>query len=80
MSGRPPSPRKRRWPTTQELGLIAFGGLIVLAVVFYLSWGLFFGVWIDNGVYAVAITMLLFGVAGLWLFWPEPPASTPPSA
>lgn len=75
-----PSKPARRLPTVQELGLIAFGGLIVLAVVFYLSWGLFFGVWIDNGVYAVVVTLLLFGIAGLWLFWPEPPSTNPPSA
>jgi len=52
----------------------------VLAVVFYLWWGLSYGVWVDNGVYAVVITLLLFGVAGLWLFWPEPPSTNPPSA
>ncbi len=79
MAAAPPKPG-RHLPSVQELGLIAFGGLIVLAVVFYLSWGLFFGVWIDNGVYAVVITLLLFGIAGLWLFWPEPPSTNPPSA
>lgn len=80
MSGSSPPSSKSRLPTTQELGLVGFGALIVLAVVFYLSWGLFFGVWIDNGVYAVVVTMLLFGVAGLWLFWPEAPTASPPPA
>lgn len=54
--------------------------MVVLAVVFYLWWGLSYGVWVDNGVYAVVITLLLFGVAGLWLFWPEPPSASPPPA
>jgi hypothetical protein len=67
-------------PTTQQVGLWGFGALVVLAVVFYLWWGLSYGVWIDNGVYAVVITLLLFGVAGLWLFWPESPAADAPSA
>jgi hypothetical protein len=67
-------------PTTQRVGLAGFGALVVLAGVFYLWWGLSFGVWVDNGVYAVVITLLLFGIAGLWLFWPEPPATDSPSA
>jgi hypothetical protein len=75
-----PPPSQSWLPTTQELGLVGFGALIVLAAVFYLWWGLFYGVWADNGVYAVVITLLLFGLAGMWLFWPEPPAPTPPSA
>ena len=74
------TPTQRRLPTIQELGLAGFGALIVAAVMFYLWWGLAYGVWVDNGVYAVVITLLLFGMAGLWLFWPEPPAATPPSA
>lgn len=65
---------------TQRLGLGGFGALVVAAVAFYLWWGLAFGVWVDNGVYAVVITLLLFGLAGLWLFWPEPPATSPPPA
>jgi hypothetical protein len=54
-----------------------FASLVVLAVVFYLWWGFEFGVWIDNGVYAVTITLLLFGLAGMWLVLPNPP--TPPA-
>jgi hypothetical protein len=56
----------------------AFASLVVLAVAFYLWWGLEFGVWIDNGVYAVTITLLLFGLAGMWLVLPNPPAATAP--
>jgi hypothetical protein len=56
-----------------------FASLVVLAVAFYLWWGLEFGVWIDNGVYAVTITLLMFGLAGMWLVLPNPPAPTAPS-
>lgn len=80
MSDSVSSPRASRIPTTQQVGLAGFGALVVLAVVFYLWWGLSYGVWVDNGVYAVVITLLLFGVAGLWLFWPESPTPNPPSA
>lgn len=80
MSGSAPSQPKSRIPSTQQVGLAGFGALVVLAVVFYLWWGLAFGVWVDNGVYAVVITLLLFGVAGLWLFWPEAPAPNSPPA
>lgn len=80
VSGSSSTLRKPPIPATQQVGLWGFGALIVLAVVFYLWWGLSYGVWVDNGVYAVVITLLLFGLAGLWLFWPEPPAATPPSA
>jgi hypothetical protein len=55
-----------------------FASLVVLAVAFYLWWGLEFGVWIDNGVYAVTITLLLFGLAGMWLVLPNPPAPSAP--
>ena len=47
--------------------------LAILGVVFVLWWGLTFGVWIDNGVYAVAATLILFGLAGMWLVMPNPP-------
>jgi type VI protein secretion system component VasF len=56
-----------------------FASLVVLAVAFYVWWGVSFGVWIDNGVYAVVITLLLFGLAGMWLVLPNPPAPAPPA-
>jgi type VI protein secretion system component VasF len=55
-----------------------FAALVVLAIAFYLWWGLSFGVWIDNGVYAVFITLFLFGLAGMWLMLPNPPAPAAP--
>jgi hypothetical protein len=56
----------------------AFAGLTVLGILFYVWWGLSFGVWLDNGVYAVTITLLLFGLAGMWLMYPSPPAPEAP--
>ena len=56
-----------------------FATLVVLAVAFYVWWGVAFGVWIDNGVYAVVITLLLFGLAGMWLVLPNPPTPAPPA-
>lgn len=55
-----------------------FAALVVLAVAFYVWWGVSFGVWLDNGVYAVVITLLLFGLAGMWLVLPNPPTTAPP--
>ena len=80
MSGSAATSPRSRWPTLQQIGLGGFGALVVFAVVFYLWWGLSYGVWVDNGEYAVVITLLLFGLAGLWLFWPEAPTTNPPSA
>ena len=56
-----------------------FSALVVLAVAFYVWWGVSFGVWLDNGVYAVVVTLLLFGLAGMWLVLPNPPAAAPPA-
>jgi hypothetical protein len=55
-----------------------FAGLVVVAAIFYLWWGLFYGAWLDNGVYAVAIVLFMFGLAGMWLALPNPPAPPAP--
>jgi hypothetical protein len=77
-----PSVEPRRAPgmsTSRKASFWAFATLVVLAVAFYVWWGVSFGVWLDNGVYAVVITLLLFGLAGMWLVLPNPPvASLPP--
>jgi type VI protein secretion system component VasF len=59
---------------SRRVSFWGFAALVVLAAVFYVWWGLLYGVWIDNGVYAVTITLLLFGLAGMWLVLPNPPA------
>ena len=60
-------------PVSRAIPFFGFAALVVLAIVFYLWWGLSFGVWVDNGVYAVVIVLLLFGLAGMWLVLPNPP-------
>ncbi|MGI0071454.1 MAG: hypothetical protein ACRECT_05245 [Thermoplasmata archaeon] len=75
----PPEPtRFREMSLSRRLSFGGFAALVVAAVAFYVWWGVSFGVWIDNGVYAVVITMLLFGLAGMWLVLPNPPVSAPP--
>ena len=76
------SPAPRPLPTLplfRRIQFFAFGGLVVIAIRFYLWWGLSFGVWIDNGVYAVVIVLTLFGLSGMWLTLPNPPAPAPPN-
>ncbi len=68
----------RGLPLSRRVAFWGFATLVVLAVAFYLWWGLSFDVWIDNGVYAVTITLLLFGLAGMWLVLPNPPSTAPP--
>jgi hypothetical protein len=63
-----------KMPTARVVGFWAFAALIVLAVVFYLWWFIAFGVWLDNGLYAVMVTLIGFGLAGMWLMLPDPPA------
>jgi type VI protein secretion system component VasF len=70
-------PQIRQMSISRRVTFWAFAALVVLAVAFYFWWGLSFGVWIDNGVYAVTITLLLFGLAGMWLVMPNPPAPAP---
>jgi type VI protein secretion system component VasF len=64
-------------PLHRQATFWAFAALLVLGIVFYVWWGLSFGVWIDNGVYAVTITLVLFGLAGMWLLQPDPPITEP---
>ncbi|HYA54072.1 MAG TPA: hypothetical protein VEG42_00525 [Thermoplasmata archaeon] len=72
------APRLRGMSLPRKVSFWGFACLVLLAVAFYVWWGVAFGVWIDNGVYAVTITLLLFGLAGMWLVLPNPPAPSPP--
>ena len=75
----PGPPRLSDMSATRQVTFWAFAALVVLAVAFYVWWGVSFGVWFDNGVYAVTITLLLFGLAGMWLMLPNAPAPVGPS-
>jgi len=76
----PEPTRYREMSFNRRFSFWGFASLVVLAVAFYVWWGVSFGVWIDNGVYAVVITLLLFGLAGMWLVLPNPPLPAPPSS
>lgn len=71
--------RLREMSLVRRVSFWGFASLVVLAVAFYVWWGVAFGVWLDNGVYAVVITLLLFGLSGMWLVLPNPPVPIPPS-
>ena len=73
-----PPTHARGLSITRRVSFWGFAALVVLAVAFYVWWGVSYGVWIDNGVYAVTITLLLFGLAGMWLVLPNPPVSAAP--
>ena len=68
----------RRLPLARQVQFFGFAALLILAVAFYVGWGVSFGVWLDNGVYAVTVTLGLLGLAGMWLSMPNPPAAAPP--
>jgi Trk-type K+ transport system membrane component len=57
----------RRLPTARQVGFSLFLVLLLLGLAFYLWWGLDYGGWFDNGVYAVTITLVGFGLAGMRL-------------
>lgn len=57
-------------PSARQVGFGLFGLLVGLALAFYLWWGISFGVWIDNGIYAIVLTLTAFGLAGMWLTLP----------
>ncbi|MCK5458797.1 MAG: hypothetical protein KAI20_02810 [Thermoplasmatales archaeon] len=48
-------------------------GLFLLAgIVFYIYWGIRFGVWADIGIYSVTIFFVLSGILGILLTLYEP--------
>jgi hypothetical protein len=62
----------RDLPLHRRLVFFGFSALVMLGIVFYVWWGLSYNVWLDNGVYAVVATLVLFGLAGMWLMMPTP--------
>ena len=42
--------------------------LLPLALLFWIGWGLKFGVWTDIGLYAVLIVMIGFGLIGGFVY------------
>jgi hypothetical protein len=73
-----PAPRFVPMSLTRVIEFWGFAMLLVLGVAIYVWWGVAYQAWLDNGVYAVVITLVAFGLAGMWLVLPNPPAPLPP--
>ena len=74
----PEEPAPRGVPLHRRITFALFALLLLLAVVFYVYWGLAYDGWFDNGVYSVTIVLALFGIAGMWLVTPYTPVRAPP--
>jgi hypothetical protein len=51
-------------PNQEKLTTGFYYLLIPLALLFWIGWGLKFGVWWDIGIYSVLVVLLGFGVIG----------------
>ena len=73
-----PSPKKGRklrapihLPSAREVAFGLFGFMVALVAGFYVWWNISFGNhWTDNGVYAIVVTLVGFGLAGMWITLP----------
>ena len=55
-------------PDQQKITAGFYYFLIPLALAFWISWGLFHGVWFDIGLYAVLVVMVGFGLIGGFVY------------
>ena len=55
-------------PDQKKMTAGFYYSLIVLAGIFWLLWGLKFGVWWDIGLYAVLVVMIGFGLIGGFVY------------
>ena len=55
-------------PDQKKMTAGVYYSLIVLAGIFWLLWGLKFGVWRDIGLYAVLVVMIGFGLIGGFVY------------
>ena len=55
-------------PDQKKMTAGFYYSLIILAGIFWLLWGLKFGVWWDIGLYAVLIVMIGFGLIGGFVY------------
>ena len=51
-------------PEQEKLTKAFYYFLLPLALLFWIGWGLKFGVWWDIGIYSVMVVLLGFGVIG----------------
>jgi hypothetical protein len=57
-------------PSARQVAFGLFALLLALAAVFYVWWCWQFHVCVDNGVYAIVVTLAGFGLAGMWITLP----------
>ena len=50
---------KYNWMTITSLLLLLAG------IIFYVGWGITYGVWADIGIYSFTIILVLFGILGM---------------
>ena len=55
-------------PDQKKMTAGFYYSLIILAGIFWLLWGLKFGVWWDIGLYAVLVVMIGFGLIGGFVY------------
>jgi|TARA_B110000438_G_scaffold193331_1_gene184928 glucose dehydrogenase len=55
-------------PDQKKMTAGFYYSLIILAGLFWLLWGLKFGVWWDIGLYAVLVVMVGFGLIGGFVY------------
>lgn len=51
-----------------NITLIFYYLLLVLGIIFYLSWGVLYGEWTDVGAYSITIILIGFGFFGTLLY------------
>ena len=65
--------------SASDVGFAGFVVLLLLGIVFYLWWGISYNGWLDNGVYAVTVTLVGFGLAGMLVTFPHPVRAEQPA-
>jgi len=55
-------------PDQKKMTTGFYYSLIILAGIFWILWGLKFGVWWDIGLYAVLVVMIGFGLIGSFVY------------
>ena len=54
-----------KWDMKSMLSAI----VVAMGIIFYITWGAFYGVWTDIGVYSLTIVLVATGAAGLLYTW-----------
>jgi hypothetical protein len=49
---------------------------LIAGILFYIYWGIRFGVWLDPGIYSITIIFVLSGILGILLTLYEKPEET----